>query len=229
MKYLRLFGSAKKNIIGGIALMLLGISLAILADQVLNEYSSMHGALRWLSSLIYWAGLITIGVGIVMLGRKKGWWGRAGKQVERSIDNAGKQVGQIIDNEGAAQITLNDRDAKSLKIAATALGICGSVVTFFVSVFTVALGGLFSAITGEGIFVFIGWLVVLSSIFALVGAILTYSNPRVGAILLGIAAIPSLLFTFAGAGIFFGLGTLLLVIATVLAFIARTQERAASA
>ena len=86
------------------------------------------------------------------------------------------------------------------------------------------LGGIFSAITGEGIFVFVGWLVVLSSILALVGAILTNGNPRVGATLLGIAAIPSILFTLLGAGMFFGLGTLLLVIATVLAYISSTQE-----
>jgi hypothetical protein len=60
----------------------------------------------------------------------------------------------------------------------------------------------------------------------LVGAILTLCVPRVGARMLGIAAIPSILFTFMGVGLFFGLGTLLLVIATVLAFIADAQVKA---
>ena len=92
-------------------------------------------------------------------------------------------------SEGAAQITLNRRDRQSVKIAAMVVGILGSVVTFFVSVWTVAVGGLFTAVTGDGIFVSIGWLVVLSSIAALVGAILTHGNPRVGALLLAIAAV----------------------------------------
>ena len=111
-----------------------------------------------------------------------------------------------------------------MKIAAMVLGILGSVVTFFVSIGAVLLGGLFSAITGDGFAYLVGWLVGMSSIAALVGAILTKSNPRVGAILLGIAAIPSILFTILVSSLFFGLGTLLLVIATVLAFIASTQE-----
>ena len=38
-----------------------------------------------------------------------------------------------------------------MKIAAMVLGILGSIVTFFISVFAVALGGLASMVTGEGV------------------------------------------------------------------------------
>ena len=87
-----------------------------------------------------------------------------------------------------------------MKIAAMVLGILGSVVTFFVSVGAVVIGRPFLRNNGRRASrTYIGWLVVLSSIAALVGAILTYSNPRVGAILLGIAAVPSILFTFYGS------------------------------
>ena len=162
-------------------------------------------------------GFVMAVIGIAMLGGQKGWWSGLGTQGEPD----GLQERDTR--------TLQGRDAQTLKIAAMVLGILGSVVTFFVSVGAVVLGGLFSAITGEGFAYLVGWLVVLSSIAALVGAILTHSNPKVGAILLGIAAIPSILFTILVSSLFFGLGTLLLVIAAVLAFIASTQEKGEAA
>ena len=212
MSYLRLFGSVKKNIIIGLVMILSVIPLHFLVNVVLPEEFIL------INRLLFWGGLIAIGVGIVMLGGQKGWSGDLGKRMEK---------GEL--SEVPAQITLNRRDRQSVKIAAMVVGILGAVVTFFVSVWLVAIGGLFSAVTGEGIFVFIGWLVVLSSIAALVGAILTHGNPRVGALLLAIAAVPSILFTLMGAGMFFGLGTLLLVIATVLAYLGTTHESAESA
>ena len=218
MNYLRLFGSPKKNIIIGLVMFLSVIPLNFLAYAVLFQYGDPPEAYSLLIRLVSWAGLITVGVGIVMLGGEKGWWG-----------DLGKRLAQGGLGESVARTNLKEKDIKSMKIAAMVLGILGSVVTFFVSVGAVVLGGIFSAITGEGIFVFVGWLVVLSSILALVGAILTNGNPRVGATLLGIAAIPSILFTLMGAGMFFGLGTLLLVIATVLAYISSTQESVESA
>ena len=170
------------------------------------------------SDLFAVAGIVMVVIGIAMLGGQKGWWSGLSSRAESSGSN-----------ESTTQARVNQGDAQTMKIAAMVLGILGSVVTFFVSVGAVVIGGLFSAITGEGLAYYVGWLVVLSSIAALVGAILTYSNPRVGAILLGIAAVPSILFTFMGVALFFGLGTLLLVIATVLAFIASTQESTESA
>ena len=158
-------------------------------------------------------GFVMAVIGIAMLGGQKGWWSGLGTQGEPD----GLQERDTR--------TLQGRDAQTLKIAAMVLGILGSVVTFFVSVGAVVLGGLFSAITGEGFAYLVGWLVVLSSIAALVGAILTHSNPRVGAILLGIAAIPSILFTILVSSLFFGLGTLLLVIAAVLAFMPARRRK----
>ena len=170
------------------------------------------------SDLFAVAGIVMVVIGIAMLGGQKGWWSGLSSRAESSGSN-----------ESTTQARVNQGDAQTMKIAAMVLGILGSVVTFFVSVGAVVLGGLFSAITGDGFAYLVGWLVVLSSIAALVGAILTYSNPRVGAILLGIAAIPSILFTLLVSSLFFGLGTLLLVIATVLAFIASSQSKVESA
>ena len=61
------------------------------------------------------------------------------------------------------------------------------------------------------------------------GAILTLCIPRVGAKMLGIAAIASILFTSYGHWDVSWAGALLLVIATVLAFIADAQIKAGSA
>ena len=165
------------------------------------------------SDLFAVAGIVMVGIGIALLGGQKGWWSGLSSRAE-----------PIGSDESTTQVKVKGKDTQALKIAAMVVGILGSVVTFFVSVGAVVLGGLFSAITGDEFAYLVGWLVVLSSIAALVGAILTKSNPRVGAILLGIAAIPSILFTILVSSLFFGLGTLLLVIATVLAFIASTQE-----
>ena len=170
------------------------------------------------SDLFAVAGIVMVVIGIVLLGGQKGWWSGLSRQQR---EPSGLQEREPQTSQG--------KDTQALKIAAMVLGILGSVVTFFVSVGAVVLGGLFSAITGDGFAYLVGWLVVLSSIAALVGAILTNSNPRVGAILLGIAAIPSILFTLLVSSLFFGLGTLLLVIATVLAFIASSQSKVESA
>ena len=217
-----IFGSPRKDIIIGAALLLTGF-LVVVAPAIVSI----------LAILAVLAGLAIAGVGVAVLGRQKGWWGglnaggaQSASSEERGLDVSGDGREPSVPS---IPIKLSEGDTKTMKIAAMVVGILGSIVTFFVSVGTVVLGGLFSAFTGEGIFVAIGWLVVLSSIAALVGAILTNGNPRIGAILLGIAAVPSVLFTLSGVGLFFGLGALLLLIATVLAFIASVQESAQSA
>ena len=188
--------SAKTYFIAGIVLFLLSLFMP------------------YISYPVFFASLASIAMGVIKVGGRKGWWKELGSGPAESDSS-----------DEAAPVRLSDRDAKSMKIAAMVVGILGSVVTFFVSIFTLLASSVLSAFTGEGIFVAIGWLVVLSSIGALVGAILTSGNPRLGAILLGIAAVPSIFFTASGVHLVFGLGTLLLVIAAVLAFIASAQER----
>ncbi len=214
-----IFGSPRRSIIIGAGLFLTGLVAVVIPSLV--------------AMLLFLAGLAIAGIGIAKYGTQQGWWGDlygrsepdvSSDEHETSAPNGGREPGG-----STVSVNLSEGDTRAMKIAAMVLGILGSIVTFFISVFAVALGGLASAVTGEASYVFIGWLVVLSSILALVGAILVNGNPRLGAILLGIAAVPSILFTFSGVGMFFGLGTLLLMIATVLAFIASRQESHATA
>ena len=210
-----LSASAKTYFIVGIVLFLLMFVIpymlvfAGLANQVV---------LTVLVYSLFGASLLSIALGVMRVGSRLGWW-----------KGLGSGAGTSNASDEADPMRLSDRDAKSMKIAAMVVGILGSVVTFFVSILALLVSSVFSAFTGEGIFVAIGWLVVLSSIGALVGAILTSGNPKLGAILLGLAAVPSIFFTLSGIGVFFGLGTLLLVIATVLAFTASKQERSGAA
>ena len=75
MNNLRFFGSPKRTILIGVALILLNVLIAftiIALDLSLDT-------LRWLRLLILWVAFITIGVGIVRLGGAKGWWGDISK------------------------------------------------------------------------------------------------------------------------------------------------------
>ena len=207
-----LSASAKTYFIAGIVLFLLMFVIpymlvfAGLANQVV---------LTVLVYSLFGASLLSLALGVMRVGSRLGWWKGLGSAGAAS--NASDEAGPV---------RLSDRDAKSMKIAAMVVGILGSVVTFFVSIVALLVSSIFSAFTGEGIFVAIGWLVVLSSIGALVGAILTSGNPKLGAILLGLAAVPSVFFTFSGVHLVFGLGALLLVIAAAFAFTASKQESA---
>ena len=210
-----LSASAKTYFIAGIVLFLLSLFISFLSIAVAMMGLVNPTIFGILSYLVFFASLASIALGVIRVGSRKGWWKGFG-----SVSDTSDSVPE------ADPVRLSNRDAKSMKIAAMVVGILGSVVTFFVSIFTLLASSFLSAFTGEGIFVAIGWLVVLSSIGALVGAILTSGNPRLGAILLGIAAVPSIFFTASGVHLVFGLGTLLLVIAAVLAFIASAQESA---
>ena len=75
MNYLRFFGSPKRTIIIGVALLLLNVLIAI----TIFALNLPPDTLVWLRSLISWATFITIGVGIVRLGSAKGWWGDISK------------------------------------------------------------------------------------------------------------------------------------------------------
>ena len=75
MNYLRFFGSPKRTILIGVALILLNV---LIAFTIIALDSSMD-TLGWLRSLISWVAFITIGVGIVRFGSAKGWWGDISK------------------------------------------------------------------------------------------------------------------------------------------------------
>ena len=75
MNYLRLFGSPRRTILIGVALILLNglVAITIFALDLSPD------TLGWLRSLVSWAAFITIIVGIVRLGSAKGWWGDISK------------------------------------------------------------------------------------------------------------------------------------------------------
>ena len=114
-----------------------------------------------------------------------------------------------------------------MKAAALVVGILGSVAAFILSIGTVILGGLGDAfgIEGSGIVLILGWLMLLGSIAALVGALLAKSNPISGAMILGISAIPPLLLTFIGGVVMpFAIVTILLAIPAILAYLGAKQD-----
>ncbi len=82
-----------------------------------------------------------------------------------------------------------------MKATAITLGILGSVVAFIASIATLIAGWVADAIpfvsgsTLNGI----GLLALVGSIIALVGAILSGSKPLVGAIMLGVACVASII------------------------------------
>ena len=75
MNYLRFFGSPKRTILIGVALLLLNALVA----GILFALDPSSDTLGWLRSLVSWVAFITIGVGIVRLGSAKGWWGDISK------------------------------------------------------------------------------------------------------------------------------------------------------
>ena len=115
-----------------------------------------------------------------------------------------------------------------MTVASMVIGILGAVVTFFIAIGMVLLGGLgdYVGVEGSGMVVIVGWLTVLASIAALVGAILAKNNPKVGAIMMIASALPGILLMFVSdAPIYLGFGSLLLIIGGVLAFVAFNQEQ----
>ena len=75
MNYLRFFGSPRRTILIGVALILLNVLIA----SILFALDLSPDTLGWLRSLISWVAFIAIGVGIVRLGSAKGWWGDISK------------------------------------------------------------------------------------------------------------------------------------------------------
>ena len=117
-----------------------------------------------------------------------------------------------------------------MRVAAMVIGILGAVITFIIAILFVLLGGLGDAlgIGGSGGVVIMGWLTLIASIVALVGAILSKNTPMAGAIMMAVSAIPGIILIIqAGIPILFILGSLLLIVGAVLAFVANSQAESA--
>ena len=75
MNYLRLFGSPRRTILIGVALILLNVLVAGILFALGYSQDTLGGVRR----LVSWVAFITIIVGIVRLGSAKGWWGDISK------------------------------------------------------------------------------------------------------------------------------------------------------
>ena len=113
-----------------------------------------------------------------------------------------------------------------MRIAALIVGIFGAIAAFIGSVFALLIGGLGGALGVEeaGTVVVGGSIALLMSIVGLIGAALSIAKPRVAAALMGISAIVGLIAVFAA----YVLGTVLLIIAAILAFLGRQRDTEAT-
>ena len=119
--------------------------------------------------------------------------------------------------------------------ASMGIGISGSVV-ILLAIFDVALGGLLGYFIGarlEILPLLLGWVAVLASIAALVGASLAATNPKVGAIIMLASAIVSApaipvaldITSILTLSLIVCFGNLLLIIAAALAFTASKRQQ----
>ena len=119
--------------------------------------------------------------------------------------------------------------------ASMGIGISGSVI-ILLSIYDVALGGLLGYFIGARPEVWpllLGWVAVLASIAAIVGASLTATNPKVGAItmlasaIISAPAIPIALdiTSILTLSLVVCFGNLLLIIASALAFLAHKRQQ----
>ena len=119
--------------------------------------------------------------------------------------------------------------------ASMGIGISGSVA-ILITIFDVWLGGLLGYFIGARLDVWpflLGWVAVLASIAALVGASLAATNPKVGAIIMLASAIisaPAIPIALDITGVpalslVVCFGNLLLIIAAALAFVAYKRQQ----
>lgn len=109
-----------------------------------------------------------------------------------------------------------------MRIAALIIGIFGSVAGFIGAIFALFVGGIGSAFGAEGAgeIAGLGFGALIASIAALVGAALAMAKPRTSAVIMGVSAIAGLIFVFMA----FVIGTILLLLATLFAFLGRNQD-----
>ena len=109
-----------------------------------------------------------------------------------------------------------------MRIAALIIGIFGSVAGFFGAIFALFVGGIGSAFGAEGAgqVTGLGFGALIASVAALVGAALAIAKPRTSAAMMGVSAIAGMIFVSYA----FVLGTILLLLATLFAFLGRNQD-----
>lgn len=109
-----------------------------------------------------------------------------------------------------------------MRIAALIIGIFGSVAGFIGAIFALFVGGIGGALGAEGAGQVAGLGVgaLIASVAALVGAALAMAKPRTSAVIMGLSAIAGLIFISWA----FVLGTVLLLLATLFAFLGRNQS-----
>lgn len=109
-----------------------------------------------------------------------------------------------------------------MKIAALIIGIFGSIAGFMGALFALAVGGLGQAFGAEGAgeVTGLGFAAISASIVALVGAALAIAKPRLSAGLMTVSAIAGLIFVSWA----FVLGTILLLLAALMAFLGRNAD-----
>lgn len=104
-----------------------------------------------------------------------------------------------------------------MKTAAVIVGLVGAIAAFIASVLALTIGGAeaaFESVSSDlTLERAIGGLAM--SILALVGAALSIAKPKVAAVLMVVSAVAGPLFIY----IFYGLGSVLLLIAALLAFL----------
>ena len=108
-----------------------------------------------------------------------------------------------------------------MRIAALIVGIFGAMAGFIGALVALAVGGIGGAIEVEGAETVIigGWIALLMSVVALVGAALSMAKPRVAAGLMAVSAIVGVIAVFAA----YVLATILLTVAAIFAFLGRQR------
>ena len=109
-----------------------------------------------------------------------------------------------------------------MRTAALIIGIFGAIAAFIGSIFALIIGGIGGALGVDeaGTVVVAGWIALLMSIVALVGAALSIAKPKVAAALMVISAIVGVIAVFVA----YVLGTVLLIIAAFLAYLGRRKQ-----
>ena len=106
-----------------------------------------------------------------------------------------------------------------MKIAALIIGIFGAMAGFIGSIVAIVAGGIGTGLgvdEGEQIAAF-GFIALLISIIALVGAALAIAKPRLSAAMMGVSAVVGVILISFG----YIIATVLLLIAALLAFLGR--------
>lgn len=109
-----------------------------------------------------------------------------------------------------------------MRLAALIIGIFGGMAGFLGALFALAVGGLGSELGVEesGTVVTLGLIALAMSIVAIIGAALCMAKPRLAASLMILSTIVGVISIF----VFYSVAAIFLIIAAILAFIARKER-----